>query len=88
MIWLRIFEVWLTARLLASPSFHRGVRKVHKKVHEMRHGKDPAEMGGTSTNSPADSNRFLKHYMEELRNQFRGVDQNRGIDKNRRMDKK
>ena len=62
--------------LLASPTFHRGVRKVHKKVHEIRHGKDPADMGGTNIDSPdgSQSNRFLKHYMDELKNQFRGID--------------
>ena len=24
------------------------MRSIHKKVHELRHGKDPAEMGGTN----------------------------------------
>lgn len=86
-------QIWLTARLLASPTFHRGVRRVHKKVHELQHGKDPAEMGGTNIDGEAgchpavriqhadelavpggsDSQRFLNHYMEELKNQFRGT---------------
>jgi hypothetical protein len=35
-------------KLLASPTFHRAVRSVHKKVHELQHGKDPAEMGGVN----------------------------------------
>jgi MIOREX complex component 7 len=41
-------------QLLASPAFHRAVRRVHKKVHEVRHGEklyDPAEMGGTQIDS-------------------------------------
>ncbi|KAI9731427.1 MAG: hypothetical protein M1818_007817 [Claussenomyces sp. TS43310] len=74
-MWLRVFEVWLTARLLASPTFHRGVRSVHKKVHELRHGKDPAEMGGTSIDNPAggpDAKKFIRHFVEEVKEQFRG----------------
>ncbi|KAH8590859.1 hypothetical protein B0O99DRAFT_520758, partial [Bisporella sp. PMI_857] len=61
-------------QLLASPTFHHVVRRVHKRVHELKHGKDPAEMGGTNIDTPggSDSSRFLKYYMEELKNQFRG----------------
>jgi hypothetical protein len=69
MIWFRVLEVWLTARvwllhtassgianlvlvqLLASPTFHRAVRHVHKRVHEIRHGKDPADLGGMNIDS-------------------------------------
>jgi len=72
-MWLRVFEVWLTARLLSSPSFHRAVGRVHKKVHELRHGKDPAEMGGTNIDKPeSDPSRFFQYYLEELKEQFRG----------------
>ena len=39
------------SQLLSSPTFHRAVRRVHKKVHEFRHGKDPSEMGGTNIDS-------------------------------------
>jgi hypothetical protein len=38
----------MVLQLLANPAFHHAVRKVHKKVYEVRHGKDPAEMGGTN----------------------------------------
>ncbi|KAJ9293045.1 hypothetical protein DTO271G3_8180 [Paecilomyces variotii] len=45
--WLRAFEIWLTGRLLASPTFHRMVGKVHRGIHNFRHGIPPEEMGGT-----------------------------------------
>ncbi|KAH8661470.1 hypothetical protein BGZ60DRAFT_413256 [Tricladium varicosporioides] len=75
-MWLRVLEAWLVARLLASPTFHRGVRRVHKKVHEIRHGKDPSEMGGTAIDDPAgkfDGKKFLTAYKEELKEQFWGA---------------
>jgi hypothetical protein len=37
-------------QLLASPTFHRAVRRIHKRVEEARRGEklyDPSEMGGT-----------------------------------------
>jgi len=73
-MWLRVLEVWLTARLLRSPTFHRAVQHVHKKFHEIRYGKDPAEMGGTKIDKPggSDPQRFLQYYLEELKDQFRG----------------
>jgi len=75
MVWLRVFEAWLTMKLLRSPTFHRGVRAVHKKMHELRHGKDPAEMGGTKIYHPdgdTEIKRFMKYFREELQEQFRG----------------
>ncbi|PGH19334.1 hypothetical protein AJ80_03974 [Polytolypa hystricis UAMH7299] len=69
MYWLRIFEIWLTARLLASPSFHRAVHRVHKSVQELRHGKAPEDMGGTNVEKPGVKH-FLKHFRDELKDQF------------------
>lgn len=34
-------------QLLSSPTFHRGVGKVAKTVHRIRHGTPMEEMGGT-----------------------------------------
>ena len=34
-------------QLLSSPTFNRMVRGVHKKVHDMRHGPNLEDMGGT-----------------------------------------
>lgn len=50
-MWLRAFEIWLTARLLASPSFHRAVSRVAQRVTHFRNGTSPIppphERGGT-----------------------------------------
>lgn len=74
---LRILEVWITARLLASPIFHRVVRRAHKKVHEIKRGEklyDTSEGGGTNIEIPGADNakKFVKHFLEEVKDQFRG----------------
>jgi len=70
-------QVWLTTRLLESAIFHKVVKRVHKKVHEIKLGEkleDPSEMGGTNIDTPKpDAQRFLRYYMEELKDQFRGT---------------
>jgi len=73
-MWLRVIEVWLTTKLLASPLFHRAVRSVHKKVHEARYGKHPSELGGSKTDKPDEwnSKKFINYYFQELKEQFRG----------------
>ncbi|CZT01430.1 hypothetical protein WAI453_006916 [Rhynchosporium graminicola] len=77
MVWLRLAEVWLTARLLESQTFHKVVKRVHKKMHEIQRGEkldDPSEMGGTNIDGPKpDAQRFLRYYMEELKDQFKGT---------------
>ena len=42
----------MSSQLLASPGFHRIVHNVHKRVRQIKHGKDPEEMGGTNIDSP------------------------------------
>ncbi|EQL31312.1 hypothetical protein RJZ56_003575 [Blastomyces dermatitidis] len=70
MWWLRFLEIWLTARLLSSPAFHRTVRHVHRKVQEIRHGKSPEDMGGTNIDKPEGGlKRFIELFREELKNQ-------------------
>ncbi|KAL9103957.1 MAG: hypothetical protein Q9163_001063 [Psora crenata] len=44
--------------LLASPTFHRGVRKVHKAIQQARHGPGLEEMGGTKIDNA--SNNLVK----------------------------
>lgn len=72
-MWVRAFEIWLANRLLASPAFHRLVRKAHKKAHEIRHGPSVEEMGGVKIDKTgSDTKKFFEYFMEELKDQFRG----------------
>ncbi|KFY22877.1 hypothetical protein V491_02693 [Pseudogymnoascus sp. VKM F-3775] len=74
MSWLRAaVELWLIQKLVSSPTFHRGVRRIHKGVHEFRYGKDPAEMGGTKIDVPGGEKGFLGHFIDELKEQIRGT---------------
>ncbi|OJJ85613.1 uncharacterized protein ASPGLDRAFT_56986 [Aspergillus glaucus CBS 516.65] len=76
--WLRTVEAWLTARLLASPSFHRMVGRVHQKVQHIRHGVPPEEMGGTKIDKNNDGlQRFARYFKEEIKDQFKGKPPNK-----------
>ncbi|KAL1957978.1 hypothetical protein VTO42DRAFT_5370 [Malbranchea cinnamomea] len=69
-MWMRFVEAWLVTKLLSSPAFHRAVRRVHKTIHELRHGKAPEDMGGTRIDKPRLRD-FFKYFREELKNQLR-----------------
>ncbi|TKA72889.1 hypothetical protein B0A49_08145, partial [Cryomyces minteri] len=60
---------WLTYQLLASPTFHRAVHKVHRKVRHLTQGKSPEEMGGTNIEKQGPT--FLEHFKDEIKEQFR-----------------
>jgi len=66
---IRAFEAWAIATLLRSPAFHRGVEKVAKTVHRVRHGTPMEEMGGTKLDKP-DGSKFLTHFKKELKEQL------------------
>jgi hypothetical protein len=67
--WLRVLEAYLVQALLRTPAFHRGVEKVARQVHRVRHGIPPEEMGGTKLDEPGKSG-FLKHFTEEVQAQL------------------
>ena len=74
-------------QLLRSPTFHAGVRRIHRTLHERKHGRDPNEPlrpGEATTEQPlrrpghrSDSHDskpgFFKYFVEEMRNQLRGT---------------
>jgi len=68
-------KAWAVATLLRSPTFHRGVEKVVKGVHRVRHGTPMEEMGGTKMDGPTGPTQFLKHFREELKEQLGVKDQ-------------
>jgi hypothetical protein len=41
----------MRVKLLKTPGFHHAVRSVHKRVHQLRNGVPPEEMGGTKIDS-------------------------------------
>ncbi|KAI1249112.1 hypothetical protein MGN70_008721 [Eutypa lata] len=74
-----IVEDHIVDRLLRSPTFHRGVRRVHRSVQEYKHGRDPHEplRQGEATKDPnAGAGGFMTHFIEELRSQLRGTPRN------------
>lgn len=66
--WLQFLEAYMVQALLRSPTFHRGVEKVAKRVHQARHGKPPEEMGGMNIDREGPG--FLDHFMDEVKGQL------------------
>ncbi|KAI7357210.1 hypothetical protein KC354_g10124 [Hortaea werneckii] len=73
--WLRVLEAYAVAALLRTPGFHRGVEKVARQVHRIRHGTPPEELGGTKIDEPGKSG-FLGHFDDEIKAQL-GAEKNK-----------
>ncbi|KAL6235745.1 hypothetical protein BDW75DRAFT_239841 [Aspergillus navahoensis] len=67
-----LIEVWLTTQLLRSPTFHRMVGRVHGKVHRLRHGTPPEDMGGTNIDNIGPAKQFFQYFKEEIKEQLKG----------------
>ncbi|KAK8043899.1 hypothetical protein PG994_012737 [Apiospora phragmitis] len=71
---------WVTAAfsvpvLLRSPSFHAGVRRVHRILDERQNGPHPDEPlrpGEATEEQGVQRGGFIKYFVEELGNQARG----------------
>ncbi|TID14285.1 putative WD repeat-containing protein [Venturia nashicola] len=72
---IRAFEVWAVARLLSSPTFHRGVGKVVKTVHRIQHGTPMEELGGTKLERKGHS--LFQHFKDEIKQQLKIRDHNK-----------
>lgn len=69
--WLALLESFLVQQLLRTPGFHRGVEKVARQVHRVRHGIHPDDMGGTKIDTPGgSSSEFRKHFLDEIKGQL------------------
>lgn len=68
--WLAVLEAYLVQALLRTPGFHRGVEKVARRVHRIRHGLPPEDMGGTKIDRPDGSPGFSQHFLDEIRTQL------------------
>ncbi|ENH67124.1 hypothetical protein FOC1_g10002756 [Fusarium oxysporum f. sp. cubense race 1] len=67
----------IVASILRQPGFHRAVTRIHKTIHEKQHGRNPHEplAPGEATADPNTSGKnsqFAKHFLDEIKNQFRG----------------
>ncbi|KAI1462933.1 uncharacterized protein F4812DRAFT_293821 [Daldinia caldariorum] len=73
--WVFVLEDYIVEKLLRSPTFQRGVRRVHQTVVDIKYGRDPSEplREGEATRHPTNSRLkgFMSHFAEELRNQLR-----------------
>lgn len=68
-MWFRLFEAWAVAKLLSSPSFHRAVQTIHKRIYRLQHGTPMEEMGGTKIEKNGPS--LLKHFKDEIKEQLK-----------------
>ncbi|KYK54871.1 hypothetical protein DCS_06832 [Drechmeria coniospora] len=59
--------------ILRQPGFHRAVGRIHRTVHERKHGRNPREplAPGEATAEPGRRG-FLRLFFDELKNQFQG----------------
>ncbi|KAL1851083.1 hypothetical protein VTK73DRAFT_9466 [Phialemonium thermophilum] len=74
-----MLEDAIVSQILRSPRFHHGVRRIHRTIEDIRHGRDPNEplRPGEATEEPhLQKTSFLAHFVEELRNQIRGTPSN------------
>ncbi|POR38685.1 Uncharacterized protein TPAR_01114 [Tolypocladium paradoxum] len=74
---IQAFEDRIIAAILRQPGFHRAVGRIHRTIHERKHGRNPREplAPGEATADPASAGRgqsFARHFFDELKNQFRG----------------
>ncbi|KAK3899629.1 hypothetical protein C8A05DRAFT_36751 [Staphylotrichum tortipilum] len=69
------FEDQIVASILRSPRFHHGVRRIHRTVEDLRHGRNPNEplrQGEATAEPKVEGHGFFKYFIDELRNQARG----------------
>ncbi|GKZ34735.1 hypothetical protein AbraIFM66950_005091 [Aspergillus brasiliensis] len=75
---LRPLEEWLTARLLASRSFHKMVGGIHRRVHHLKTGIPLEEVHGPDSGKSASRlNQFFEYFKEELKDQMKGNPRNK-----------
>lgn len=74
---IQTMEDRIVALILRQPGFHRAVGRVHKSIHERKHGRDPHEplAQGEATREQGVGKRgdgFWRHFREEIGRQVRG----------------
>lgn len=64
-------EDYFVTKLLRSHTFQQTVRRVHKTVQDVKHGRDPSEPLREGEATQERRKGFLSHFVEEIRNQAR-----------------
>lgn len=64
MLWFLI-----SSQLLNSPRFHQGVHSIHKRIHQLRYGQPPEELGGTNIDK---KDSLFEHFVDEIQKQVKG----------------
>ncbi|CAP62205.1 uncharacterized protein PODANS_5_11710, partial [Podospora anserina S mat+] len=65
-------------KILQSPGFHHGVRRIHRRVEDFRYGRNPHEplRQGEASADPREgyeqARSFFKYFIDELKNQAKG----------------
>ncbi|CAN8105492.1 unnamed protein product [Discula destructiva] len=73
---LLVAEDYIVGQILRSPGFHNAVRRIHRRVEDHRLGRDPNEPlrpGEATELDNQNKGGFMKHFLDELRNQARGT---------------
>ncbi|CAH0055160.1 unnamed protein product [Clonostachys solani] len=60
----------MESQILRQPGFHRAVGRIHRAVHEQKYGRTEPVQGEATADPSAPG--FLKHFRDEISNQFRG----------------
>ncbi|KAG0126937.1 hypothetical protein HOY82DRAFT_491200 [Tuber indicum] len=70
---IRVFEAWLVARLLRSPSFHRMVARMHGRLTGKGQVEDYSKLGGTKLEGGNENGfkKFVGIYIDEFKNNFK-----------------
>jgi hypothetical protein len=82
-MWWQAIETYLVARLLASPSFHKAIRRLHGTIHALRSGEPlpPREIQRTKLQNETDAEQrirsFWKEFREEVGRQAKGNEKSR-----------
>ncbi|KAJ9144705.1 hypothetical protein NKR23_g5787 [Pleurostoma richardsiae] len=75
----QVYLAWentIVQSILRRPGFHRVVQRIHRQVEDFKYGRHPDEPlrpGEATADTTKTNSKFLEHFVDELRNQWRGT---------------